>query len=192
MLCALKCISTRREGCALLWASRTSYSTTHTWHTSAHLKPPQWGRSYLTVQSDSWGPGEVCDLDKTEMSQNQEGKLCSMLFSSDPPGRMNQFSEYGLTSTPVFDSLRSSFSETSVFLSNQEVWIKLVLRDMFWFILYTVELSVLPLIPLRPKLSAYLKEEASLTDQGETGLNQHESSVSVSCRRRVCAVWSCS
>lgn len=51
---------------------------------------------------------------------------------------------------------------------------------------------MLPLIPLRPKLSAYLKEEASLTDQGETGLNQLESSVSVSCRRRVCAVWSCS
>lgn len=54
------------------------------------------------------------------MSQNQEGEFCSMLFSSDPPGSMNQFNEYGLTSTPIFDSSGSSFSEASVLLSNQE------------------------------------------------------------------------
>lgn len=35
-------------------------------------------------------------------------------------GRMNQFNEYGLTNTLIFDSLGSFFSETSVLLSNQE------------------------------------------------------------------------
>ena len=110
MLCALKCISTRREGCALLWASRTSYSTTHTWHTSALLKPPQWGRSYLTVQSDSWGPGEVCDLDKTETChriRRENFVLCyshqillaewisSMSMASQAP-RLWQFGEFFL------------------------------------------------------------------------------------------------
>lgn len=166
-----KCISTRREGRALPWASRTSYSTTHTWHKSAHLKPPQWRRSYLTVQSDSWGPGEVCDLDKTETCHRTKRTLFYVILIRSSwqyesvqwvwPHKhphLWQFGEFFLRSiSPVKPG---------------KVWIELVLCDMFWFMLYTVGLSVLHLIPLQPKLSAYPKEEASLTGWGETGLNQ--------------------
>ena len=150
-----KCISTRREGRALLWASRTSYSATHTWHTSTHLKPPQWRRSYLTVQSGSWGPGEVCDLDKTETCHRIKRENFVLCYSHQIL-RQNESVQWV---RPHKHPHLWQFGE--LFLRNisssvkpGRVWIELVLCDMFWFILYTVGLSVLPLIPLRPKLSA--------------------------------------
>lgn len=48
------------------------------------------------------------------------GKTLFYVILIRSSGRMNQFNEYGLTNTLIFDSLGSFFSETSVLLSNQE------------------------------------------------------------------------